>query len=107
MFDTSRQSYHGGSLLINVPFQHPKPHEMKTGFALVPMVPADVRPKGALSNFFVLWEVQAWASRAQVMQPDRDPYLLKHLAGDLYAVVAEWELTDLERAIMTGRRRNR
>jgi hypothetical protein len=74
------------------------------GWALVPMVPADVRPKGDLRDFFVLWEVEQWADRALSSDPDRDPYLLRHIMGDLYAVVAEWDLTDLERAIMVGRR---
>jgi len=71
------------------------------GLALVPMVPADVRQKvpGALSDYHVLWEVPAWTPIAPV-----DPYLLKHVLGDLYAVVAEWDLTELERAIMAGRR---
>ena len=74
------------------------------GWSLVPMVPADVRPKGDLRDFFVLWEVEQWADRALSSDPDRDPYLLRHIMGDLYAVVAEWDLTDLERAIMAGRR---
>lgn len=74
------------------------------GWSLVPMVPADVRPKGNLRDFFVLWEVEQWADRPISSVPDRDPYLLRHILGDLYAVVAEWDLTDLERAIMAGRR---
>lgn len=76
-----------------------------TGFALVPMVPADHRPSGPLRNFHVLWEVEAWADRPFGAQPDRDPYLLQHLEGALYIVVAAWDLTDLERAIMAGRAR--
>jgi hypothetical protein len=36
--------------------------------------------------------------------PDRDPYLLRHVGGALYAVLAAWDLTDLERAIMSARR---
>lgn len=76
------------------------------GFALVPMVPADVRDQVGrcnLRNLFVLWEVEQWADRSIRPQPDRDPYLLKHVGGDLYAVLAEWDLTDLERAVMAGR----
>lgn len=74
------------------------------GWSLVPMVPADVRPKGNLRDFFVLWEVEQWADLPISSVPDRDPYLLRHIMGELYAVVAEWDLTDLERAIMAGRR---
>lgn len=30
-------------------------------------------------------------------------YLLRHIAGDLYAVLAQWDLTELERAVMAER----
>lgn len=76
------------------------------GFALVPMVPADVRPSGNLRDYFILWEVEQWSDRRIGAQADRDPYLLRHLGGDLYAVVAEWMLTDLERLVMAGRRQS-
>lgn len=94
-----------GSLNIGIPFQFPANTRTPDGYALIPMVPADVRPaKGQLSEFFILWEVEQWAERRIRSTPDRDPYLLRHIIGNLYAVVAEWDLTDLERAIMTGRR---
>lgn len=31
-----------------------------------------------------------------------DPALLKHIGGDLWAVVAVWNLTDLEMAVLAG-----
>lgn len=83
--------------------QRPVPRDVE-GFALVPLVPADVRPAGDLKGHLVLWEVEQWADRRIGAAPDRDPYLLSHLGGDLYAVVAEWELTELERLVMAGRR---
>ena len=89
---------------------HGKPgHEYDAwieGYALVPMVPADVREavNVKLSDCFILWEVEQWADRRISSRPDRDPYLLKHIGGDLYAVIAEWDLTDLERLVMAGRR---
>ena len=92
-----------GSLVIKVPVQNPVEWR-KDGYALVPMVPADVRPKGNLRDYFILWEVEQWARRPLIAEPDRDPYLLRHVSGDLYAVVAEWDLTELERMIMAGRR---
>lgn len=77
------------------------------GYALVPMIPADVRAtiraNADLSKLFILWEVEHWAERSNLVRPDRDPYLLRHIAGDLYAVVAQWDLTDLERAILADR----
>lgn len=71
------------------------------GYARVPVVPADVRPKfGCEKDWFILWEVEKWADERRHVEPDRDPYLLKHLGGSLYAVIAEWDLTDLERSVM-------
>lgn len=105
IFDTRQRgnSFYRGTLLLSVPVNYPT-GPIKSGFSLVPMVPADVRPNGDLRNYFVLWEVEQWASQWITAVPDRDPYLLQHLAGDLYIVVAEWDLTELERAIMSGRR---
>lgn len=71
------------------------------GWAVVPMVPADARPKtGAEPDWYILWEVEKWADQRIGAKPDRDPYLLKHIGGSLYAVLAEWDLTELERSIM-------
>jgi hypothetical protein len=79
------------------------PAEPKRGVAMVPMVPPDVITDGRgcdLSKHFVLWEVESWDAA-----PPVDPMLLKPIGGDLYAVVAQWDLTDLERAILRGTRR--
>jgi len=74
------------------------------GYALVPMVPLDVRPKvGVLEGWHILWEVERWADDEIKVQPDIDPYLLKHVTGSFYAVIAEWNLTPLERSIMRRR----
>ena len=79
------------------------------GYALVPMIPPQVReasrvPASRDRNHFILWEVEAWADRPLRAIPDLDPFLLRHLGGELYAVLAEWDLTPLERAVMAGRR---
>jgi hypothetical protein len=50
--------------------------------------------------------VEQWADTRIGARPDRDPYLLRHLHGDAYAVLAEWDLTPLEQLVMTGRRGN-
>lgn len=75
------------------------------GSAMVPMVPPDALKQAhtgttALGRFFILWEVEEWKPT-----PPRDPFLLQHLGGDLYVVLAEWELTELERAVIAGTRR--
>jgi hypothetical protein len=76
-----------------------------TAYALVPMIPPRVRDEVRFQDrdCFILWEVEEWAESPLQAVPDRDPYLLKHLGGDAYAVLAEWDLTELERMVMAGR----
>lgn len=78
------------------------------GFALIPMVPpealAAIGGRSNLRKHLILWEVEEWADRPIQAVPDRDPLLLRPIHGDLCAVVAAWDLTDLERAVMAGRR---
>ncbi len=73
-------------------------------FTMIPLVPAEVRNKvrGDMSNFHILWEVSKWVDR-HPKAPPHDPYLLQHVGGSLYAVLAEWDLTDLERAVLAER----
>jgi hypothetical protein len=68
--------------------------------APAPLIPAAILnlAQGNLKNYFVLWEVEKWQPI-----PPRDPMLLKQLTPNLYAVVATWDLTELERAIIKGR----
>lgn len=74
------------------------------GYALVPIVPPEIKGPHDLKKCHILWEVEAWADSMIRTVADRDPWLLRHLGGDLYAVLGEWDLTDLERAVMAGRR---
>jgi hypothetical protein len=65
----------------------------------VPHIPPHIRPTIALKNFHILFEVENWEEYPV------DPYLLRHIDGNLFVVVAEWELTELEAALlgsMTG-----
>lgn len=68
--------------------------------AMVPNVPPALRPQHALANYWTLFEVDKWE---RVPQPPGDPALLKHIGGDLYAVLAVWDLTPLEQAVLGGR----
>ena len=68
-----------------------------TARAMVPPVPPALRPADNIGNYHVLWEAE-W----QRVAP-QDPALLKHIGGDLYAVLAVWDLTELERAVLAGR----
>jgi len=67
-------------------------------FALVPFMPPSVRPRRGLSTYHILFEVENWT------QYPADPFLLKHITGWLFVVVAEWELTELERRLLSGLR---
>jgi len=71
-------------------------HNTKT--TLTPIIPPALRPKHNLANYRTLWEVEAWTPT-----PPRDPMLLKPLGGMLYAVLATWDLTEMERAVLRGR----
>jgi hypothetical protein len=75
------------------------------GYALVPMVPPGVLGNRSLKTHFILWEVEQWADNRIGAAPDIDPYLLQRVADDLFAVVGEWDLTDVERAVMRDRAR--
>jgi len=71
-------------------------HKRKS--TLTPIIPPALRPKHNLSNYKTLWEVESWTR-----EPPRDPMLLKPLGGMLYAVLATWDLTEMERAVLRGR----
>lgn len=63
----------------------------------VPHMPPDIRPKGRGGHglYHILFEVDFWEDKYPV-----DPYLLRRVAGDLFVVLAEWELTALEAIIL-------
>jgi hypothetical protein len=67
------------------------------GEAIVPIVPVHLRPKAALNNYHILWE-------ADWREVPRDPFLLRRLGkGDLWLVLAMWDLTEIERAALQAR----
>jgi hypothetical protein len=68
---------------------------LPTGRAAVPTIPPDVRADlpGKLSGYAILWEAD-WEDVPY------DPILLKPLGQNLYKVIAQWDLTELERAVL-------
>lgn len=66
------------------------------GRARVPLIPPRYRPAHALRNYFLLWEAE-WVS------VPKDPILLRDLGKNLYAVLAQWDLTPLEQAVLRTR----
>lgn len=68
------------------------------GEAIVPTIPPKYRPAPTmLSKYWILWEA-VWEKVAPY-----DPMLLKPLGKYLYAVVAVWDLTPVERAVLGGK----
>ena len=65
--------------------------------AIVPTIPPTIRPPRALHRYVILWEAE-WKR-----VPPVDPLLLRQLAGGLYVILASWDLTELERAVLGGR----
>lgn len=66
--------------------------------SVAPIIPLDLRPKRALANYHILWEAE-WELRVPV-----DPMLLRRVGkADLWIVVAAWDLTEVERAVIAGR----
>ena len=64
--------------------------------AIVPNIPPALRPPHSLINYHLLWEPR-WERKPR---PPNDPALLKHLSGPLYAVLATWDLTLVEQAVL-------
>ncbi len=66
--------------------------------AMAPLIPPQHMPAtGKLADFVMLFEAE-WE------QAPVDPILLKPLGGPLYAVVAQWDLSPLERAVLADSR---
>lgn len=63
----------------------------------LPAIPPPFRPDRPLSEFHLLWEAN-WRP-----VPTKDPMLLKHIDGPFYVVLAAWDLTPLEQAVMRMR----
>ena len=65
---------------------------------IAPIIPPQIligSVRHNLRNYHILWEVESWKA-----EPPRDPILLKMITPNLFAVLATWELTELERAII-------
>jgi hypothetical protein len=68
------------------------------GEAVAPLVPIHLRPKRGIENYHVLFEAE-WTHIAPV-----DPFLVRRIGkSDLWAVCAMWELTEVERAVLSSR----
>jgi hypothetical protein len=65
--------------------------------ASLPFIPPQYRPPHQLANYHLLWEAE-WR---QARSPQRkDPMLLRRIGGDLFAVVAAWDLSEIEKLVL-------
>lgn len=71
--------------------------------AMVPIVPPKHRPERGFGNRLILWEADDWTWDTPPIPPG-DPALLRPVGGDIYAVEAVWDLTQLEQLVLSGRR---
>lgn len=76
----------------------PEHKELVRGRAMVPEIPIYLRPHDDLSKYHILWEA-TW-----VPLPPADPILLKRLGSGLFVVLAQWDLTPIEQAVLRGLR---
>lgn len=65
----------------------------ETARAMIPIVPAHLQPDAKITNYHILFEPR-WED------VPADPMLLKHLGGSLYVVLACWDETPLENAVL-------
>lgn len=90
-----------GQHTVRVPATTPSTRQRWRGQTVVPTIPPRFRPRQRrLARRHILWEVTAWDPT-----PPVDPALLRHIRGDLWAVEAVWDLTPLERAVLSQRAR--
>lgn len=79
---------------------YPRTQPNRSGKARMPIIPPMHRPKRGLENYHVLWEAE-WEPT-----PPRDPLLLRRVgSSDAWMVLAAWDLTEVERAVMATRMR--
>lgn len=65
--------------------------------ANLPFIPPTYRPPLNMENYHLLWEAEWRQSRGSQR---RDPMLLRRIGGDLFAVLAAWDLTDVEKLVL-------
>lgn len=61
--------------------------------AQVPIIPLPIRPKSKLENYHILFEAN-WT------EPPKDPLLLRRINKDIFIVLAQWDLTEVERMVL-------
>lgn len=83
------------SSVVDWPVRHAnQANRYKDIVALVPSVPPELRPEGRIDRYHILFEPE-WKQTAP-----SDPLLLRRIGASLYVVLAHWDLTEIERAVL-------
>lgn len=72
--------------------------EIETVTPIIPARIMNVLRSHNLANYHILWEVEKWQPI-----PPKDPILLKRISPNMFLILATWDLTPLERAVIRGR----
>ena len=80
---------------VRVPAPERAPDRTNIAEAVAPSIPPEHRPRtGGLSRYHLLFE-PVWSKA-----PDPDPMLIRHITGSLWVVLAVWDLTPIELAVL-------
>lgn len=91
---SANSSPSGREITINIPWWNgPVQLSKDIWRAPTPHIPPSIRPAGDLTKYWILWEA-AWDAVPV------DPWLLQRIDGMLFVVLAAWDLTELERAVL-------
>src|SRR3990167_4201987 len=63
-----------------------------------PICPPHLLPDGALDNYYILFEVEKWNE----VPVAKDPFLLKRINANAFLILSEWDLTEIEQAVIRG-----
>lgn len=102
-FSTGRAINHGWGHRSSQRFEFPKgtfpvSNTIYSKRAWMPEIPRHIKPKQAIAEYHVLFEAE-WEP-----EPVKDPYLMRRIGnGDLWIVVAAWDLSPIEVAAMSTR----
>lgn len=66
--------------------------------APLPLIPPRCMPSKLTDDHYILWEVDEWK-----LVPPTDPYLCRRITKYIFAIEAQWNLTELEKTVMAGR----
>lgn len=62
----------------------------------VPKIPPGLWNKKLTDSHYILWEVDQWDLKVA----SKDPFLLYRVSKNIFSVLLEWELSDIEQIIM-------